>query len=368
MSLLVSYPHSVNHTIVWLAISLMLTACQQSEVDVNAVEIEDDLGKIIISDTRITVEPKHIAHIKSERYQPSLSLYGKLKPSQQVTISFPQRLNLLQIAVKEGEKVKKGDLLFSALPAPKYQTPFDSGKISIKAPIAGTVRNLAYTNEDVFNNFFPTFSKKNQFILTIRNEDDWQFISNLPQYTKPKLAIGQHVNFAFVTDNKLEKDKIANNKNTVADSEATKLTGQISDIQPSPKKEISVSVHITPTEKQKAKFKEGKQVQGKVDFGQIEVGTLVAKTGVHPMLTHEKYGGLATDLSVFTQPHAHVVAPVKAYVWIVKQDRTLHKQLVDVIRYHPQSEQYLVAGIPNEVLICLADLPDDVEGRLAHIS
>ncbi len=364
MALLISHSRFTTPKIILFAMTLILTACQQSTLDVNAVQTEDDLGKIIIGDKRVTVEPKHIAHIKSERYQPSLSLYGKLQPSQQAIISTPQRLKLLQIAVKEGDKVEQGDVLLSALPAPKYQTPFNNDEITITAPIAGTVRNLAFQDKEIINNFFPTFAEANTNILTINNEEDWQFISYLPQYSKKKLSIGQHVNFAFVSDKKAKKEKILNNK----DEKTTKLTGQISDIQPRPNKEISVTVHIASSETPDIRFQEGMQVQGKVDFGQIEVGTLVAKTGVHPILTHEKYGGLATDLSVFTQPHAHVVAPVKAYVWIVNQDRTLKKQLVDVIRYHPQSEQYVVAGIPNEVLICLADLPDEVEGRLAHIS
>ncbi len=346
-----------------------LTACQQATKDINAIEIEDGLGKIIISDTRVTVEPTHIAHIKSERYQPSLSLYGKLKPSKKINVSTSQRIKFLQIKVQEGDKVKKGDVLFSALPAPKYQTPINNDKIIIKAKISGTVRNLAFQNDKIFNNFLPTFNEKNQPILTISDEENWQFISRLPLYTKQKLSIGQHVPFALVNDKKISDKKQPIKTATNAENKPIKLTGQIGELEKIPnKKEINVSVHISPSETFKFKFQEGMKVQGKVDFGQIEVGTLVAKTGVHPILTHEKYGGLATDLSVFTQPHSHVVAPVKAYVWIVNQDRTLHKQLVDVIRYHPQSEQYVVAGIPNEVLICLANLPDNVEGQLLHIS
>ncbi|MBS9779366.1 MAG: hypothetical protein KGV51_01945 [Moraxellaceae bacterium] len=368
MSLLVSYSRLPIIKTSLVVISLIITACQQAEIDANAIEISDDLGKITISERRVTVEAEHITHIKSERYQPSLSLYGRLKPLQQATISTPERIKFLQIAVEEGDKVEKDDILFTALPAPQYQTPFNTDEISITAPVSGVVRNLAFDNDSIFNSFLPTFSEKNQPILTIIDEENWQFISRLPLYTKSQLSVGQHVPFALVSNKQQAKTTSNKNNLPIETAEPIKLTGQIADIQIIPNKEISVSVHIAPTESQKSKFQAGMQVQGKVDFGQIEVGTLVAKTGVHPILTHEKYGGLATDLSVFTQPHAHVVAPVKAYVWIVNQDRSLHKQLVDVIRYHSQSEQYVVAGIPNEVLICLADLPDEVEGRLAHIS
>ncbi len=91
MALLIS--RSTNPKIAFIVILLFtLTACQQATIDDNAIKIEDDLGQIIITDTSVTVAPKHIAHIKSERYQPSLSLYGKLKPAQQVTISPPQRI------------------------------------------------------------------------------------------------------------------------------------------------------------------------------------------------------------------------------------------------------------------------------------
>ncbi len=393
----------------------VLPACQQPTQETQVIEIQDDIGKIFITDESITVQPEHIAHIKSERYQPSLSLYGRLTPIKQSFIRAPQNIKLLQVAVDNQEMVSKGQLLFTALPvadtntkplkqddkhitstkhtdntipqpiAPKHTTSqhltpqptedtidisYDTAyhdinrkrvkPISIVAPFAGKVQHLYYQQDKVVNNFAPTVVRNNQPLMILSDESDWQFISLLPAYTQSKLSIGQHVNFSPRLDNK----KSSNNKN----HNSVKLTGQISDIATHKNKAMSVTVRVLPDDNRPFPLKQGLPVQGKVDYGQIEVGTLIAQSGVHPILTHETYGGLATDLSVFSQPNAHVVAPVKAYVWIVNHDRQLKRQVVDVISFDKQSKQYLVAGIPSEVLICLVDLPRSAQGRLLKVS
>ncbi len=385
----------------WLVtvISSQLFACQPQNEEQQVIELYDDIGKVFITDTAITVQPEHIAHIKSERYQPSLSLYGRLIPIKQVFIRSQQTVTLLQVAVKQGDKVKKGQLLLSVLPnlsvnntdnsninntnkntgSDHYDNDNDNANhdkdssklesdtkskyqpIEITAPFSGKIQHLYYQQEDVFNRFTATVVTKNQPLMILSDDTQWRFVSQLPAYTKSKLSIGQHVNFS------LRHDK--NNAGEQANKQhAIKLTGQISDITTHKDKAMSVTVHVLPNRGRPFPLKQGMAVQGKVDYGQIEVGTLIAKAGVHPILTHETYGGLATDLSVFNQPNAHVVAPVKAYVWIVNHDRKLKRQVVDVIRYDKQSQQYLVAGIPNEVLICLVDLPASAEGRLLRVS
>lgn len=52
-----------------------------------------------------------------------------------------------------------------------------------------------------------------------------------------------------------------------------------------------------------------------------------------------------------------------ANVWIIGQDQRLMRRPIEVVEYNPTTKQYLIAGISNDSLICLADLPIDSNGK-----
>ena len=57
-----------------------------------------------------------------------------------------------------------------------------------------------------------------------------------------------------------------------------------------------------------------------------------------------------------------------ANVWIIGQDQRLTRQPIEVVEYDPTTQQYLIAGVSNDSLICLADLPVDSKGKKVIVS
>lgn len=204
----------------------------------------------------------------------------------------------------------------------------------LRAPYAGQVMHsyLPYLDR-----FMPL--RSGQPLLKISDTREFHFISILPEYTRSQISVGQVVNFSP------QNTKIP-----------VKMTGQIAKITPIANNKLAVTITVIEDDKSRPYLKEGLWVQGKVDYGQIEIGTLVAKSAV-----------IGADLSAFLQPHAHIAAPIKAYVWVINQDLTLTRQPVMVVRYDAQTQQYLVSGIPPETLICLANLPQSAEGKVARV-
>ena len=100
-----------------------------------------------------------------------------------------------------------------------------------------------------------------------------------------------------------------------------------------------------------------RHVIGRVNYGQIEVGTIVPERAIHDV-----------DLSELQKQPYQPLSPLKANVWIIKQDQRLTRQPVEVIEYNPSTGQYLIAGISNDSLICLADLPIESAGKKVVIS
>ncbi len=269
----------------------------------------------------------------------------------------------------------------------------------MQAPFAGTISEMYYPKSPYQSNHFNMDSRmtvvsKDTPLMKLEAINDLYFVSVFPNFTKSKLSIGQHVNFvaqqmngrANKNDdgnniNKHKKvdtntntsnfpnsnssDNEANNKasndNEPLNTDDVKLTGQISDIQPINDYEIQVKVHVLPdkTHKRPIPLMPGLLVQGRVDYGQMEVGTLVDETGV--------FETPRSDFNIFKLPDAHVSAPMEAYVWIVGHDEKIHKLPVYVISYDVDTKQYLVSDVPNEVMIILADLPKQAEGKFLKI-
>lgn len=375
-----------------ILLGLSALSCSQQE---EYTQSHDDHGLILVGENSITLTSEHIASIKSELYQPSLTLYGQLSPAIQKSINLPNNSQIFEISVKEGQTVNKGDTLFTyrlldqPAPASTTATKPASTETQLQQPqlqrtqsqndkgnktntiadtfikdvnnavdkIENDIENIQQSNttdilaylapfKGVVNQVYypkPTKVTPNAVILKMQTPDLLKFVATLPSYTKPRLSIGQHVNLAIVDNPSLQG-----------------LTGQISkivDLEDIYKIAVHVQVLPQSTQPDHDTPKIGAQIKGKVDYGQMAVGTLVSEEAIHE-----------ADLSVFVLADAQVSAPVQAHVWIVNQDRVLVKQAVEVISYDQKSQQYLVAGIPSECLIVLANLPQEAEGKILKIS
>lgn len=176
-------------------------------------------------------------------------------------------------------------------------------------------------------------------LLHLSDETDLRFIATLPIQAEPQLSVGQTVN--FTTEGLSEK-----------------FTGQVSNLMASDQPDqLLVYVHVIKNDASRNTLKPDMFVTGRVNYGQIEVGTVVPKRALHDV-----------DLTTLQMPPYQPLTPLAANVWIIKQDQRLTRQPVEVIKYDPSTGQYLIAGISNDSLISLADLPIESAGKKVIIS
>lgn len=177
-------------------------------------------------------------------------------------------------------------------------------------------------------------------LLRLSNDKDLRFTATLPMQAESQLSVGQTVNF------------------TAKDVSET-FTGQVSKLSTSQQQpdELMVSVSVVKNEASRDKLKLGMQVIGRVDYGQIAVGNIVPEQAIQDV-----------DLSSLKTPPYQPLTPLTANVWIIKQNQRLTRQPIDVIKYDPSTGKYLIAGISNDSLICLADLPIESVGKKVVIS
>ncbi len=176
-------------------------------------------------------------------------------------------------------------------------------------------------------------------LLQLSDDRNLRFIATLPIQAESQLSIGQNVNFTVtgLTDN---------------------FTGQVSKLTVNQQtNKLLVNVHVVKNDVSRGKLRPNMAVSGRVDYGQIEVGTVVPEQGIHDV-----------DLAELKKPPYKPLSPLTANVWIIKQDQRLTRQAVEVIEYDPSTGQYLIAGVSNDSLICLADLPLETAGKKAVIS
>ena len=410
---------------VCLLIALLLVACQppapNDELRVgDKSEIVDT--PLIIGADSVTMTPKHILNIKSSRYQPSLGLQGNIEPTKQTQLTSAYALRVERVLVTTGQWVEKGTPLLlvqrqvdtSKPTNPSNQKDAEnSGSTnlsSINLGSAATANNEAKnqnainratnkdasleplpnnqqhskeandlesksqlspkddaSNSDVDSSQGSVNSKKISQLIAIRanfsgrvnalyvqpkeqidarkpllhlsDESDLRFIATLPIKVKPQLSVGQTVN--FTTQGLSEK-----------------FTGQVSNLVASDQpNQLLVYVHVIKNDASRSTLKPGMFVTGRVDYGQIEVGTVVPKRALHDV-----------DLKALETPPYQSLTPLTANVWTIKQDQLLTRQPVEVIKYDPSTGQYLIAGISNDSLICLADLPVESAGKKVVIS
>ncbi len=412
---------------VLISSALLIAACQppasSDERQINDNNTPVDSPLIIDADS-VTMSPDYILNIKPSRYQPSLGLQGVIEPVQQSRFIAAQNLTVQKVLVTEGQWVEKGTPLLmvqrqstvekastnktnevlaenttndneqvsnkSSNVIKKEGAPIDSNnEVAANRPddsnsiIANktstqTTNTPAPDNDQSSNNAMTnsnqTVINKNEVLITkiaqpivirasfsgrignlnvkaqeqvdartsllnLSDDRDLRFVATLPMQAESQLSVGQNVNFT-----------------TKALGE--KFTGQVSKLTASDKPDkLLVHIHVVKNDASRDTLKLDMRVTGRVDYGQIEVGTIVPKRALHDV-----------DLSVLHSPPYQSLTPLMANIWIIQQDQRLTRQPVEVINYDPDTDQYLIAGISNDSLICLADLPIASAGKKVVVS
>lgn len=364
--------------------ALLIIACQPSPPTAEPMTAENSETvdtPLIISADSITMTPDHILSVKPTRYQPSLGLQGSIKPIKRVNLISAKPLIVEQILVSKNQWVKEGTPLFTVRrqatqsePTPpshdsldgdisSNETASDNEKVDSSATSnrASTVSKKADNIQDSTASKQPynlvtvraSFSGRvenlsvqagqplsaDTFLLKLSDESELHFIATLPIEAKSQISVGQTVNFT-------------------AEGMIDKFTGQVSKLtatgQP---KQLLVYVNVVNNEVSRHQLLPGMKVTGRVDYGQIEVGTIVPKRALHNV-----------DLTELHAPPYKPLRSLSANIWIIGQDQRLTSQPIEVIEYDPLTKQYLIAGITNDSLICLANLPIESEGKKVVVS
>ncbi|SLJ85586.1 efflux RND transporter periplasmic adaptor subunit [Psychrobacter sp. DAB_AL43B] len=382
--------------------ALLIIGCQPSPPTAEPVTAENsetvDTPLIITADS-ITMTPDHILSVKPTRYQPSLGLQGSIKPIKKVNLIAAQPLTVEQVLVSKNQWVKKGTPLFTVRRQATQIKPAlssndstdidvglndiasDNEKIGVSETAnraatlskkADTDANLtpSITNENDENSDNvqeATTAKQSSNLITVRasfsgrvenlsvqagqqitadtpllklsDESELHFVATLPIEAESQISVGQTVNFT-------------------AEERIDKFTGQVSNLktagQPT---QLFVYVNVVNNEVSRHQILPGMKVIGRVDYGQIEVGTIVPKRALHNV-----------DLTVLHAPPYKPLRSLSAHIWIIGQDQRLTRQPIEVIEYDPLTKQYLIAGVSNDSLICLANLPIESEGKKVMVS
>lgn len=400
--------------------ALLIVACQPSPPTSEPVTAENSEAfntPLLIRADSITMTRDHILSVKPTRYQPSLGLEGHIEPIKKVNFLAAQALTVEQVLVKKNQWVEKGTPLFtvrrlatfitptsasqqltneaaSTNPKPTIednnnadinskQTAIDKAKTSANDTVMDNVQaevkitannnktnsqtNDIASNDELNNIQVLEKSEQSYSLITVRasfsgrveklyikneqkiearqpllklsDETELHFIATLPIEAESQISVGQTVNFT-------------------AQGLIDEFTGQVSKLTATAQpKQLLVYVNVVDNEVSRHQIRPDMKVTGRVDYGQIEVGTIVPKRALHNV-----------DLTVLHKPPYKPLRPLIANVWIIKQDQRLTRQPVEVIEYDPLTEQYLIAGITNDSLICLTNLPVESEGKKAVVS
>ena len=411
----------------YLLSTLLLIACQPSpptSEPVTAENSETVNTPLLIRADSITMTPDHILSVKPTRYQPSLGLEGEIEPIKKVNLTAGQALTVEKVLVKKNQWVEKGAPLFIvrrqtteiqqpadvAVAATNSAETVEINKNSDIKPEQSAVNNQnsadntvidsenqtkqavkndaesdakmtaansknpttdnaisSGSNDELNNTQEAAPSEKSYNLITVRasfsgrieklyikneqkvephqpllklsDETELHFIATLPIDAESQISVGQTVNFT-------------------AEGLIDKFTGQVSKLTTTQQpKQLLVAVNVVDNEVSRNQIRPDMKVTGRVDYGQIQVGTTVPKRALHNV-----------DLTVLHKPPYKPLRPLIANVWIIKQDQRLTRQPVEVIEYDPLTKQYLIAGITNDSLICLANLPVESEGKKAVVS
>lgn len=377
---------------------LLLAGCQPSpptDEPVTAENSETVETPIMIDEDSVTMTPDHILSIKPSRYQPSMGLQGVIEPIKKTQFIAANALTVQQVLVQKGQWVEKGTPLLIVQRQGTASTPPESAATSIAADAEFATLNeptknnktentspktpqendanvessqpnddksAITTNDDTSANTQQPYQlttvrasfsgrveklyaksgqkiEARQPLLQLSDETELHFIAPVPIQAESQLSVGQTVNFS-------------------AKGMSDKFTGQISKLTASVQpKQLLVHVNVVNNEISREKLQPNMQVTGRVNYGQIDVGTIVPERALHDV-----------DLTELQRPPYKPLRPLRANVWIIKQDQRLTRQLVEVVEYDPNTKQYLIAGISNDSLICLADLTIESKGKKVVVS
>ncbi|WP_201509144.1 efflux RND transporter periplasmic adaptor subunit [Psychrobacter alimentarius] len=401
-------------TSTYLLSALILAACQPS-APTDASVISDDSTTVdtplVITDDSVTMAPDHILSIKPSRYQPSIGLQGNLEPVKQIKLMTVHPMNIEDVLVTEGQLVEKDmpllivrrvrsddseatspnptdnnattaakrpqerELMSGATDTEKSENNDNSKSVTAKDKSSDVQESDASVSDDntsvkddVINSGDNESNSKSPYnlvtirasfkgrvqglsikageqlaarmpLLQLNDETQLYFVSTLPIQAKPQLSIGQTVNFSV-------------------DGQSDNFTGQISKLTvTSQPKKLLVHVDVIENKASRATLLPNMKVIGRVDYGQIDVGTIVPERALHDV-----------DLAELHKPPYKPLIPLTANAWIIGQDQRLMRRPIEVVEYNPTTKQYLIAGISNDSLICLADLPIDSNGKKVIVS
>lgn len=303
--------------------------------------LQDDITEhpVRFEGDEVILDGIHLSSVKMSRYQPSFSLQGIIAPIQRTNLVQPIDITVVNVLVKSGDAVKKGDILAHLQPLSIYAANEDEEQnspsedeqiITLTAPFGGVVDNLHLNTGMTI--------KANTPLLTLVDESKYQFISRLPAYLKPHLKIGKTVDISV---------------------DDAPFSGQIARVTESPESfsTIDVSVEISPKKDSANRLTSGQFAKGIVEYGQISVGALVPEFAI----VDDDLSPL--DLTKLHTPPHKPQAPIAANVWVVKQDASLTLSRVHIIEYLPESRRFLASGITEDSLIVLAELPMKADGK-----
>lgn len=387
--------------------ALLIAACQPSPATDEAMSANDSTTvdtPLVITDDSVTMAPDYILSIKPSRYQPSIGLQGHLEPVRQTKLVTAYPVNVEEVFVTEGQLIEKdmpllivrrvsesGDKQLpesderftpkSAQPTTANRKPSISSESDASQPSSSSDANAnvntnasvdidasAKNKEPADNNTNDQADARAQYnlvtirasftgrvtglqavagqqlaarhsLLQLNDETKLYFIAALPVQAKPQLSIGQTVNFT-------------------AEGKSDSFTGQVSKLTTtSQPKKLLVHVDVIENKDSRTKLLPNLKVTGRLDYGQIDVGTTVPERALHNV-----------DLTELQTSPYKPLRPLTANVWIIGQDQRLMRQPIEVVEYNPTTKQYLIAGISIDSLICMADLPADAEGKRVIVS
>lgn len=371
-----------------MATTLAVVGC-----DSNSASNPEALVQVF--ENEVKVDNSLVQTSTPERYQPSYNLEGALIPVNNVDVTTSYPVLSASIEVKEGDKVEQGQVLAkieseiieSKLPfisnkflevyvdgvqingtknAPSSTSNAPSKQeeklvpvtLVLKSPIRGSITKVSMANEtnedrsvkkdaeDSNGNNKNEEARKldseeghsSSPVITVANPQKLQLIGKLPLSTQSQLSVGKPVYF---TVHELQKE----------------FTGQISNISPDPKSDtLLVYAPLVAGENSKALLKPGMQASMSIEYGQIELGVRLPRSAIHEANVEE-----------LTKKRPRPNSPIKGYVWVVDQAQKLVYTPIEVVQYFADSDQFLVSGISNESIVCLADLPKDSDGKILSV-
>lgn len=371
-----------------MATSLAVVGC-----DSNSASNPEALVQVF--ENEVKVDNSLVQTSTPERYQPSYNLEGALIPVNNVDVTTSYPVLSASIEVKEGDKVEQGQVLAKIeSEISESKLPFISNKflevyvdgvqingtkntpsstsnapskqeeklvpvtLVLKSPISGSITKVSMTNEnnedrsvkkdaedsngnnksEEARKLDSEESNSSSPVITVANPQKLQLIGKLPLSTQSQLSVGKPVYF---TVHELQKE----------------FTGQISNISPDPKSDtLLVHAPLVAGENSKALLKPGMQASMSIEYGQIELGVRLPRSAIHEANVEE-----------LTKKRPRPNSPIKGYVWVVDQAQRLVYTPIEVVQYFADSDQFLVSGISNESIVCLADLPKDSDGKTLSV-